>query len=112
MVLSSGLLRKSGFAPSAKSAESLRFRALTLGQSCPQRCPGSPNTSSGSKGPLGAPLSIHEAADLIGCSTWAVRQTLIPLGLPHFRMGRSGKLIFYTNQIVRWIEHQQEGTTS
>jgi len=31
------------------------------------------------------------------------------MGLPHFRFGASGKLIFYTSQIVRWIENQQQG---
>ena len=59
--------------------------------------------------PLGLPLSIRHAAELIGCSPWTVRQRLIPLGLPHFRSGASGKLIFYTNQVVRWIESKQQG---
>lgn len=58
---------------------------------------------------LGQPLNIREVAALIGCSPWTVRQTLIPEGLPVFRSGASGKLIFYTNQVVRWIERQQQG---
>jgi hypothetical protein len=33
----------------------------------------------------------------------------MPKGLPHFRSGASSKLIFYTDQIVRWIERQQGG---
>jgi hypothetical protein len=71
---------------------------------CPsQRAPEPPLES------LGTPLSIHEAASLIGCSPWTVRQTLIPRGLPYFRSGASGRLIFYRDQIVRWIENQQGG---
>lgn len=58
--------------------------------------------------PLGPPLSIRDVARLIGCSPWSVRQTLMPQGLPYFRSGASGKLIFYTDQVVRWIEHQQQ----
>lgn len=60
------------------------------------------------KARLGRPLSIRKVAALIGCSPWTVRQTLIPKGLPHFRSGASGRLIFYEAQIVRWIETQQE----
>jgi hypothetical protein len=51
-------------------------------------------------------------AELIGCSPWTVRQTLIPRGLPHFRFAASGKLIFYTGQVTRWIESQQQGGTT
>ena len=54
------------------------------------------------------PLSTREAARVIGCSVWTVRQTLMPLGLPHFRCG-GGRLIFYKNQIIRWVEAQQKG---
>ncbi len=56
---------------------------------------------------LGDPLSIHETAQLIGCSAWTIRQVLIPRGLPHFRSGRHGKLIFYRQQIIRWIVRRQ-----
>jgi len=56
---------------------------------------------------LGPPLSIHKVAELIGCSPWTVRQTLIPRGLPFFRSTASGRLIFYTDQVIRWIESQQ-----
>ena len=58
---------------------------------------------------LGPPLTIAEVAELIGCSPWTVRQTLIPRGLPHFRFKASGRLIFYQDQVVRWIESQQQG---
>ena len=56
---------------------------------------------------LGEPLSIRETAQLIGCSVWTVRQTLIRHGLPYFRCGRHGKLIFYRQQVIRWIVRRQ-----
>ena len=56
---------------------------------------------------LGEPLSIREVAALIGCSVWTVRQRLLPLGLPHFRIGDTGKLTFYRNQVVKWILEKQ-----
>ncbi len=62
-----------------------------------------------SKSGLGSPLTIRQVAKLIGCSPWTVRQTLIPRGLPHFRFTASGRLTFYTNQVIRWIEKQQIG---
>jgi hypothetical protein len=57
---------------------------------------------------LGEPLSIKEVAELIGCSPWTVRQRYVPIGLPHFRLGPNGKLIFYKNQIIRWLLTQQQ----
>lgn len=53
--------------------------------------------------PLGEPLGIQAVAALIGCSPWTVRQALIPKGLPHFRSTANGKLIFYRQQVVRWL---------
>jgi hypothetical protein len=61
---------------------------------------------------LGEPLSIIQVAKLIGCSPWTVRQQHIRRGLPHFRAGENGKLIFYKNQVVRWIQSQQKGGTT
>jgi hypothetical protein len=55
------------------------------------------------------PLDIRQAARLIGCSPWTVRQKLLPKGLPFFRSAASGKMIFYEAQLVRWIENQQQG---
>jgi hypothetical protein len=63
---------------------------------------------------LGDPLALREVAALIGCSPWTVRQTLIPKGLPCFRSAASGRLIFYRQQVVRWIlrqQRRQEGFT-
>ena len=56
---------------------------------------------------LGEPLSIGQVARLIGCSVWTVRQQCIPQGLPHFRASRSGKLVFYRNQVIRWLVEGQ-----
>lgn len=57
---------------------------------------------------LGEPLSIWEVARMIGCSAWTVRNRLLRLGLPHFRSGPSGRLIFYRDQVVRWILQKQQ----
>jgi len=62
--------------------------------------------------PLGEPLRIRDVAEMLGCSPWTVRQTLIPRGLPHFRFGASGRLTFYRDQVIRWIEIQQGGNTT
>jgi hypothetical protein len=56
---------------------------------------------------LGAPLTIEQAAALIGCSPWTVRHTLIPQGLPCFRIRANGKLIFYEQQVVRFVLRTQ-----
>jgi hypothetical protein len=61
---------------------------------------------------LGPPLTIRDVAALIGCSPWTVRQTLIPRGLPFFRFKTNGRLIFYRDQVIRWIEKQQGGPTT
>jgi hypothetical protein len=91
----SGLDERAGYAPQQ------RFTSAGLGQNCPQHCPG-PGSS------LGTPLSIREAAQLIGCSAWTVRQRHVPSGLPCLRSGPQGKLIFYRDQVVQWILHQQQ----
>ena len=59
-------------------------------------------------GELGEPLTIQAAARIIGCSAWSVRHTLLRQGLPHFRSGPNGKLIFYSAQVVRWIQARQK----
>ena len=57
---------------------------------------------------LGEPLSLWQVSRLIGCSPWSVRQRFVPQGIPHFRSGPSGKLIFYRNQVIRWIVERQD----
>src|SRR5207248_9252839 len=102
---------------SAKPAQTRRFSRSSLGQCWPTHWPGQPGPFLREPAPilcptgaaLGPPLNIAEVAELIGCSPWTVRQTLIPRGLPHFRFKASGRLIFYQDQVVRWIESQQQG---
>ena len=95
--------RESGLAGGPKFKPSLGFAPISLGPSGPHFGPQrSPNVHL-----LGTPLSIREAARIIGCSPWTVRQRLVPMGLPCFRSGASGKMIFYHDQVVRWIESQE-----
>jgi hypothetical protein len=106
---------ESGIGRRAKTAELQGLLLSSLGQHCPRHCPTQPGpfggqpVASGAGSRLGPPLDIREAARLIGCSPWTIRNRLLPRGLPHFRSGASSKLIFYTDQIVRWIERQQGG---
>ncbi len=88
----------SGFAESANGTETKAFAQPEVAQSYPRHYPH----------PLGAPISIREVAQLLGCSAWTVRQKFIPLGLPHLRSGPSGRLTFFSNQVVAWVlAHQQ-----
>lgn len=99
--------RKSGQGVSAKPKVRLASSPSYLGHSSPYRCP-TQYPHAGESNPLGTPLSIGEVAALIGCSTWTIRQKYLPLGLPHFRMGSTAKLIFYKTQIIRWLIAQQQ----
>lgn len=99
--------RKSGRGGTPKAAPWLNLSPPRLGHSSPHDCPSHCPQPDGSD-PLGPPLTIQGVAKLIGCSTWTVRQTLMPRGLPYFRSG-GGKLLFYTNQITRWLMSQQKG---
>ena len=58
--------------------------------------------------PLGEPLTICEVAKLFRCSAWTVRQRHLRSGLPHFRVGRKGKLLFYRKQVMQWILDKQD----
>jgi hypothetical protein len=95
-----------GFWPFPAGTAALPIARPAESAAGPETGSGTPATA---RDRLGPPLDITAAASLIGCSPWSVRYTLIPRGLPHFRSGASGKLIFYTNQIIRWIEQQQKG---
>jgi phage terminase Nu1 subunit (DNA packaging protein) len=57
---------------------------------------------------LGEPLSVYEVAELIGCSAWTIRQKHVREGLPCFRSGPSGRMIFYRNQVTAWILEKQK----
>lgn len=93
-----------------------RINENVLGQHCPKPCPRAderrlPEGCSGTAtlARLGRPVDIRQAAAMLGCSPWTIRHSLIPKGLPVFRSGASGKLIFFESQIVRWIEKKQGG---
>lgn len=106
--------RKSGLAMDSNSLQISEFRAYDLGQSYPKHYPQSADGNATpfdrpEVSPLGVPLTIREVARLIGCSAWTVRQRHLPQGLPCFRSGPAGKLIFYRNQVVAWILRQQKG---
>jgi hypothetical protein len=101
--------RMSGFRDHAKALQLQGSSQDDCGQSCPQHYP---HTREPNDEPLGAPLSIREVSDLIGCSAWTVRQRYLPLGLPYLRGGPQGKLIFYRGQVIRWIlQYQLKGGT-
>ena len=105
------LLRKSRRAQLPFRKQPLEFLASGLGQSCPTHCPISAEvTVAPLADPLGTPLTIAEVARIIGCSPWTVRQKYLALGLPHHRASPNGKLIFYQNQVIRWLfQRQQKG---
>lgn len=100
---------KSGFEVEGKGPNSLELGPERLGQPCPQECPHpeDPDIETLSES-LGVPLSINEVANLIGVSVWTVRQRYVPAGLPHLRSAPHGKLIFYKNQIIRWLLVEQQ----
>lgn len=99
--------RKSGFGAEAKGTDLLDFPAVQLGQGYPRHCPHPDDPLFAVCAELGEPMSIREVAAVLGCSAWTIRQRYLPLGLPHFRLSRTGKLLFFHNQIVRWVLAKQ-----
>jgi hypothetical protein len=101
-----------------KSADSLHLSAASLGQNCPPCCPQEKPQAGRDEcrtedDALGQPLSINEVAQLIGVSAWTIRQKYLGARLPHMRVRPRGKLIFYKNQIIRWLlTEQQKGGMS
>jgi phage terminase Nu1 subunit (DNA packaging protein) len=57
---------------------------------------------------LGEAMDVKQVAELIGCSAWTVRQKHVREGLPCFRSGPSGRMIFYRNQVTAWILEKQK----
>lgn len=105
---------ESDFGGASKAAENLDFDHVSLAQSGAQQCARQEKDVRSAESPLelGVPMTIGEVASLLGCSVWTVRQRYLPIGLPYFRIGSTGKLMFYRNQIVRWIlekQRQKEG---
>jgi hypothetical protein len=102
--------RMSGFGQGSKDTDLLDFSAKSLGQNCPSHCPQHEDSREGtSPNSLGDPIPIGEVAQIIGCSVWTVRQRCMRQGLPYYRASRTGRLIFYRDQVVQWlIENQTE----
>jgi len=97
----------SGFAEGGNTLQIQRFSPVSYGQNCPEYYPQA--IECGDE-PLGAPLSIRDVAELLGCSIWTVRQNYLAQGLPYLRIGPNTKLIFFRDQVIRWIlQHQQKG---
>lgn len=93
-----------------KPAETLAIVPVGLGQTNPQHYPRRPRRRSEALAadPLGEALTLDQVAEMLGCSTWTVRNQCLRRGLPHFRIGGTGKLVFYRAQVTRWILDQQE----
>jgi hypothetical protein len=98
-------IRKLAFEPGPKPLDSVGFPHESPGQSDPRHYPQARESLNDT---LGEPLSIHQVAKLLGCSEWTVRHGYLPEGLPHFRSGPLGKLVFFRNQVVTWILQQQK----
>lgn len=102
------MTRKSGFDSSTMSNDFKGFRPRDPGQNCPQEYPqGAERSGASSDAALGDPLDIREVAEFLGCSSWTVRHRYLREGLPHFRTASTGKLIFYRNQVIRWVLSKQ-----
>ncbi|MGH3429749.1 MAG: hypothetical protein ACRDQZ_19635 [Mycobacteriales bacterium] len=99
---------KSDFVDRAKGAETLEIPAADPGQSCPQRFPQVSNAESGTANLLGEAMTVAQVAEMLGCSVWTVRQRYLPQGLPHIRTSASGRLVFFRNQVIRWIVRRQQ----
>jgi|GEM_PF-2217956 len=92
-----------------KAAESLDISSVAIAQRSARHCARreGDQRSFDAFEALGQPMNIRHVATFLGCSAWTVRQRLLPAGLPHFRLARTGKLVFFENQIVRWIVDKQ-----
>lgn len=103
------MTRKSGFDLGQNSKEFPSLGALRLGQNYPQHYPHREESRLLlGDDILGEPLSVRGVAKLIGCSAWTIRQRYLPAGLPHHRLTRNGKLIFYKQQVIRWLLNEQQ----
>jgi hypothetical protein len=101
---------KYGLAEPAKATETLEFSRSGPGQRNPQHYPHPAEaglTLPLGPTPLGGPLTIRGVAELLGCSPWTVRQRYLGQGLPHLRARPRGKLVFFREQVIAWVEKRQ-----
>ena len=100
---------KYGLSKSAKATETLEFSKSDLGQRNPQHCPQlrDANHSQVALGSLGEAMDIGQVAVVLGCSPWTVRRRYLRQGLPHLQASARGKLIFFREQIIAWVEKRQ-----
>ena len=56
---------------------------------------------------LGEPIANDEVAQLLGCSPWTVRQRYLRQGLPYLQARPRGKIVFFREQVIAWIEKRQ-----
>ena len=99
----------SRFAECANGAETLGFSSPAPAQPGARHCARETDCVScvPEDDPLGSPMTIRDVAELFGCSAWTIRQQYLPKGLPCFRLSPRGKLVFFHNQIVRWVIDRQ-----
>ena len=100
---------ESDYASGGNLAENMGFPEGSLAQSGAQQNarPDRPIPPLQSSQNLGSPMTIDEVADLLGCSPWTVRQRYVRQGLPHLRASVRGKLVFFREQIIAWVEKRQ-----
>ena len=91
----------------AENAEAQQFKGVLAAPPRAELPVGKPADHRPVDDPLGEALTIREVSQLLGCSVWTVRNRHLRRGLPYFRMGGSGKLVFYRSQVTRWILDQQ-----
>lgn len=91
----------------AENAEEQQFKGVLADTPRAELPAGKPVANRPSDDPLGEVLTVHEVSRLLGCSAWTVRNRHLKRGLPYFRTGGTGKLVFYRCQITRWILEQQ-----
>lgn len=94
---------ESGFTNGAHSAESLSPSENVITSAPAKSTRSSPSIDRD----LGSPLTIEEVADLLGCSPWTIRQRYLRQGLPYLQASARGKLTFFREQIIAWVEKRQ-----
>lgn len=101
---------ESDFARTGKLAENKDFPPVGLAQSGAQQSarPEETNPALNLSTQLGDPMTIDEVAELLGCSPWTVRQRYLRQGLPHLQASVRGKLVFFREQIIAWVEKRQQ----